>query len=202
MSRELLARRSLALPVAALAALALAASASAHARVSPPVSLSGKLQLYSLAVPTEQSGATTTKIVMTVPSGFSIDSFVPPPPGWHQAVQQTGSGDGAVITRVTWTGGHVPTGEDSLFQFLAQPASAGTYTFEVQQTYSNGSIVNWSGSESDPYPAPTIQAKTSLGGGGVSVVTIIALIFGVLGLVAGAFALLISGTRVGERELV
>ena len=98
----------LALPVAALAALALAASASAHARVSPPVSLSGKLQLYSLAVPTEQAGATTTKIVMTVPSGFSIDSFVPPPPGWHQAVQQTGSGDGAVITKVTWTGGHVP----------------------------------------------------------------------------------------------
>ena len=33
-------------------------------------------------------------------------------------------------------------------------------------------------------------------------VTIIALIFGVLGLMAGGFALLISGTRVGGRELV
>ena len=82
---------------------------------------------------------------MTVPSGFGIDSFVPPPPGWTQQVQQTGSGDSAVITKVTWTGGKTPTGEDSLFQFLAQPASAKTYTFQVQQTYSDGSIVNWSG---------------------------------------------------------
>ena len=52
------------------------ALASAHARVSPAVSLSGKLQLYSLAVPTEKEGLTTSKIVLTVPNGFGIDSFV------------------------------------------------------------------------------------------------------------------------------
>ena len=56
------------------------AVASAHAEISPTVSLSGKLQLYSLAVPTEKSGLTTSKIVMTVPYGFGIDSFVPPRP--------------------------------------------------------------------------------------------------------------------------
>ena len=66
---------------------------------------------------------------------------------------------------MTWTGGKTPTGEDSLFQFLAQPASAKTYTFLVQQTYSDGSIVNWSGSESSDAPAPTIEVKDSLGGG-------------------------------------
>ena len=165
------------------------------------MSLAGKLQLYSLAVPTEKAGLTTSKIVMTVPSGFGIDSFVPPPPGWHQSVQQTGSGDSAVVTKVTWTGGTTPTGEDSLFQFLAQPASAKTYTFQVQQTYSDGSIVDWAGSESSAAPAPTIEAKSSLGGGGVSVVTIIALVFGVLGLLAGGFALLSTGTRSGDREL-
>ena len=132
----------------------LPAVACAHARISPPVSVAGKLQLYSLAVPTEKAGLTTTKIVMTVPAGFGIDSFVPPPPGWTQQVQQTGSGDSAVITQVTWTGGHTPTGEDSLFQFLAQPASAQTYTFQVQQTYSDGSIVNWAGPESSAAPAP------------------------------------------------
>ena len=73
----------------------LPAVASAHARISPAVSLSGKLQLYSLAVPTEKSNLTTSKIVMTVPAGFGIDSFVPPPPGWKQTEQQTGSGDSA-----------------------------------------------------------------------------------------------------------
>ena len=56
--------------VSAALALAIPAAASAHARVSPAVSVSGKLQLYSLAVPTEKSNLTTTKIVMTVPAGF------------------------------------------------------------------------------------------------------------------------------------
>ena len=67
-------------------------------------------------------------------------------------MQQSGSGESAVITKVTWTGGTTPTGQDSLFQFLAQPASAKTYTFQVEQTYSDGSIVNWSGPESPTRP--------------------------------------------------
>ena len=74
----------------ALAVLVIPAVASAHARVSPAVSVSGKLQLYSLAVPTEKSNLTTTKIVMTVPSGFGIDSFVPPPAGWTQRFSRPG----------------------------------------------------------------------------------------------------------------
>jgi uncharacterized protein YcnI len=195
--------------VAALALiglLAIPAIALGHARVSPAVSVSGQLQLYSLAVPTEKSGVTTAKVVMTVPSGFGIDSFVPPPAGWRQQVQSTGSGEDAVVQKVTWTGGATPTGEDSLFQFLAQPASAKDYTFRVQQTYSDGSIVDWSGSESSEAPAPTIEVKDSLGGGsGTSPLTIIALVVGVLGLAAGGFALMSRGGggdgRSGGRSL-
>jgi copper transport protein len=143
--------------VAAAAALplAFAASASAHARLSPPVSLANELQLYSLAVPTEKSNAFTTKIVIHLPSGFSIDSFVPSP-GWKRT---------ATSTEVTWTGGRVPTEEDSLFQFLGEAVNPGTYTFTVQQTYSDGSIVNWSGPETAADPAPTIDVRASLGGG-------------------------------------
>ncbi len=188
-------RRTLVL--ALLIAVGIPAVALAHARVSPAVSLAGKLQLYSLAVPTEKENATTTKIVLTIPKGFGIDSFVPPPAGWSQSVKQTGSGNSSVVQQVTWTGGKTPTGQDSLFQFLAQPASSGTYTFQVQQTYSDGSIVNWSGSESSEAPAPTIQAASSLGGGGggTSTLTIVALIVGVLGLAAGGFALSGGGGR-------
>jgi uncharacterized protein YcnI len=193
-------RSRVVLVVAAGCAIAATAPAvaSAHARVSPAVSLSGELQLYSLAIPTEKEGLTTSKIVMTVPNGFGIDSFVPPPPGWQMSQQTTGSGDNAVITKVTWTGGHTPTGEDSLFQFLAQSAQAQTYTFQVQQTYSDGSIVNWSGPESSDSPAPTIKAVSSIGGG-TSTLTIIALIIGVLGLLAGAFAL-VSGAGSGKKK--
>jgi uncharacterized protein YcnI len=188
--------------LAGAATLAFATAASAHARVSPAVSVSGKLQLYSLAVPTEKEGLKTTKLVLTVPSGFGIDSFVPPPPGWHQTVAAHGSGDDAVVTRVTWTGGHTPTGEDSLFQFLAQPAANRTYTFGVQQTYSDGSIVNWSGAEDSAAPAPTIQAVSSLGGGsGTSTLTVVALIIGVLGLLAGGFALVGGRGGTGGRAI-
>jgi uncharacterized protein YcnI len=184
--------------LAALAAmsviLVLPALASAHARVSPAVSLAGKLQLYSLAVPTEKNGLTTKKLVMTVPNGLGIDSFVSPAAPWHVQLAQSGSGNNAVITKVTLTGGNTPTGEDTLFQFLAQPASAKTYTFQVEQTYSDGSIVNWAGPESSDSPAPTIEAVTSLGGGGTSTLAIIALVIGVLGLLAGGFAL-VGGSR-------
>src|SRR5207248_6068054 len=84
---------------ATLVALVVASAASAHARISPAVSLSKELQLYSLAVPTEKEGATTTKIVLTVPQGFSIDSFAPIP-GWHRAAQATGPGQAAVRQEV------------------------------------------------------------------------------------------------------
>jgi uncharacterized protein YcnI len=185
-------------PAAVLAALVLPTAAFAHARVSPPVSLAKQLQLYSLVVPTEKENATTTRIVLTVPSGFSIDSFVPSP-GWHRVLQQTGSGENAVVQKVTWSGGHVPTEDDSLFQFLAEPSSSGTYTFRVQQTYSDGSIVDWSGAESSESPAPTIEAKSSLGGGGTPAATIIAIGLGALGVILGVAALLMHGG--GKREL-
>jgi uncharacterized protein YcnI len=170
------------------------ASASAHARMSPAISLANKLQLYSLAIPTEQANAYTTKIVLTLPQGFSIDSFVPSP-GWKRVERSTGSGDNAVVAQVTWSGGHVPTEEDSLFQFLAQPASPGTYTFRVQQTYSNGSIVDWSGPESSAAPAPTIDVVSAIAAGGTSLLTIVALMLGALGLLAGGIALFSRGGR-------
>jgi uncharacterized protein YcnI len=189
-------RLRLALPLAAAAALVVAAGASAHARISPSVTVAKQLELYSLVVPTEKEGATTTGIVLTLPSGFSIDSFVPTP-GWKRVVRQTGSGEEAVIQKVTWTGGHTPTGEDSLFQFLGLASQSKTYTFSVVQTYSDGSVVSWTGSESSDSPAPTIQAKSSLGGGS-STIAIVALIVGGIALVLGVIALLAGG---GKRQL-
>jgi uncharacterized protein YcnI len=187
-------------PIVAVAGVALitAAAASAHARISPPVSLANTLQLCSLAVPTEKANATTTKIVLTVPKGFSIDSFVPNP-GWTRVLKQTGSGDSAVIQQVTWTGGNVPTEEDSLFQFLGETSGTGTFTFQVQQTYSDGEIVNWSDPETGANPAPTIEAKSSLGGGGTSTLTIVALVVGAVGVILGAIALFVGGG--GKRQL-
>jgi uncharacterized protein YcnI len=191
-------RRLGCLLIAAGAALAVAAAASAHAHVSPPVALAKEGQVFTLAVPTEKENLSTTKIELTPPTGFAIDSFVPAA-GWKRAVQQEGSGEEAVVQKVTWTGGDVPTGEDATFQFLGSTDAAKTYTFGVRQTYSDGSVVDWSGPESSDTPAPTLVAKSSLGGGGSSTLSIVALVVGVLGLIV-AIAALVS--RSGGRTLV
>lgn len=182
-------RRVAALTITGLALLP--ALASAHARVSPAVSLSGQMQLYTLAVPTEKSGAATTAVALSVPAGFWIDSFAPSP-GWQRTLAQSGSGANAVGQRVTWSGGRVPTGEDSVFSFLAQPARPGAIRFTVQQTYSDGSIVQWNGPESSDAPAPTIQAVSSLGGGaggGSATLDVIAIVVSVIAILAAGIAL-------------
>jgi len=188
-------KSALALAAATAVALAAAASAFAHAHISPPVALAKTGQLFSLDVPTEKEGATTTKVVLTLPQGFSVDSFVDAP-GWKRQVQSTGSGEDAVIQRVTWTGGSVPTDEISHFAFLGSADSDKTYTFGVEQTYSDGSIVNWNGPESSDAPAPTLEATSSLGGGGgSSTLAIIALVVGVVGVLLAGVALVAKGGR-------
>ena len=187
-------RLAAALAAATAFALVAVAGASAHARISPSPTLANQSELYSLVVPTEKEGATTTKVVLTLPQGFSVDSFVDAP-GWKRQVQSTGSGEDAVIQRVTWTGGSVPTDEISHFAFLGSADSDKTYTFGVEQTYSDGSIVNWNGPESSDNPAPTIEAKSSLGGGGSSTLAIVALVVGVVGVVLAGVALVAKGGR-------
>jgi uncharacterized protein YcnI len=181
---------------AVLAALAVPATAFAHAHVSPAFGVKGESQVWTLAVPTEKEDLTTTQIELTPPSGFGIDSFVPSP-GWKRTVQQTGTGEDAVVTKVTWSGGNVPTGEDATFSFLASPDAAKTYTFGVRQTYSDGSVVDWNGAESSDTPSPTIDVKSSFGGGGgsSSTLAIVALIVGAIGIVLGGLALLSGGRR-------
>ena len=177
----------------ALAALVAATQAAAHARVSPPVVLANEGQVFTLAVPTEKEGA-TTRIEMTPPSGFSIDSFVAAP-GWKRLALTKGSGENATVTKVTWTGGSVPTGEDAALSFLASTQRSGDYTFAVRQTYSDGSVVDWSGPESSDAPAPVVKAVSSLGGGGTSTLTVIALVLAGIALVLAVAGLLARGGR-------
>src|SRR5205823_759485 len=178
--------RALAGAATAVAGLAVASSAWAHAEISPPVAKAKTTELFTLAVPTEKEGLTTTRVELTPPSGFGIDSFVPAS-GWKRDVESTGSGENTQIQRVAWTGGKVPTEEDAIFQFLASPDASKTYTFKVRQTYSDGSVVDWAGPESSDSPAPKVEAKSSLGGGGGSnTLAIVALAVGVLALGAAA----------------
>jgi len=176
--------------LASAVSLVVAAAASAHATMSPPVAKDTVLQQFTLSVPTEKEGLTTTKIELNVPSSFAIDSFEPPPAGWTQNTQATGSGEEAVVQKVTWSGGHTPTGQDSVFRFNASIPKSGTVTFTVRQTYSDGSVVDWNGPESSDTPAPRIESVGSLGGGGgTSTLSIVALVLGAAALVVAIIAL-------------
>jgi uncharacterized protein YcnI len=164
------------------------ARADAHGVISPPVAKSGTLQQFSLSVPTEKEKATTTKIELDVPSGFALDSYEPAP-GWKRSVTQKGSGENAVVQKVVWSGGRVPTEEDSVFHFNADATKSKTYKFRVEQTYSDGSVVDWSGPEKSDTPAPTVEAKSSLGGGGGGkTLALIAIILAAVAIVLGAVA--------------
>ena len=178
-------------------ALVLAGSALAHAEMSPPIAVQKTTQIFTLAVPTEKEGATTSSVELTPPSGFSIDSFASTP-GWARKVQQTGSGEETQIEKVTWSGGNTPHEEAATFQFLGSADSAKTYSFKVRQVYSDGSVVDWTGPESSDTPAPTIESKSSLGGGGSNTLAIVALIVGALAAVLAIAALVV---RSGKRAL-
>jgi uncharacterized protein YcnI len=190
--------RAAALAAVPAAALIAAPLAWGHAEISPDLVRANETQMFTLAVPTEKANANTTRVEMTPPQGFAIDSFVSAA-GWKRAVLSTGSGEDTVITKVTWSGGSVPPEDDAVFQFLASTDASKTYEFKVRQFYSDGSVVDWSGPESSDTPAPAVEAKSDLGGGGgSSTLAIVALVVAVVALVLALVALLI---RSGGREL-
>jgi uncharacterized protein YcnI len=191
------ARRAVVAGLAALGSLVPAAPAFGHAVVSPPVVEPATLQVFTLSVPTEREGRTTTKVELFVPKGFAIDSFAPVR-GWKRTVSSSGSGEQSVVTKVTWSGGSTPTEEDSVFQFNATATAAQTYTFRVRQTYDDLNVVEWSGPESSDTPAPLVEARESLGGGGTPTVSIVALVTAGLAVLLAAAAL-VAGR--GERPL-
>ena len=195
MSTLLRRRRLIAFLATIAGTLSAAGPALAHAIISPPVAETKVLQQFTLAVPTEKEGATTTKIVLTVPDGFAVDSYEPEP-GWTRSVKATGTGESAIVNTITWSGGKVPTEEDSVFRLNASVPSAKTLVFTVKQYYSDGTVVDWSGAESSDTPAPTVRAVSDLGGGSTSTLTIVALVLGAAGLLVG-----IGGIFAGRRPI-
>ena len=189
--------RKLALLAATLGAAVVAPSAWAHAHVQPTTVLAKQDNVFALTVPTEKEGTTTTAVELTPPEGFTIDAFAPSP-GWKRQVETTGSGENTRITKVTWSGGSVPLDQSAFFTFTGEAESASSLKFDVRQTYSNGEVADWSGPESSDTPAPIVEAKSSLGGGGTSTLAVLALVVGGLGLVLAAVAIV---TRGGTRPL-
>jgi uncharacterized protein YcnI len=199
MNRTLM-RRASAYAGVLVAALALAPSAFAHAELFPNEIPSGDGYLLSLAVPNEKDNASTTQIQVTMPADFDLE-HVAPVPGWTASVagQHLVNGEMGGGSSITWKGKLDGT-QLAVLPFSGVPKKAEEYAFTVRQTYSDGSVVVWSGPETSDTPAARITATaaaSSSGGGSDSskTIAIIALVVGGLGLLVGG-----AGLVAGRRE--
>lgn len=148
---------------------ALAAEALGHARIFPSKVEAGIGHAYALVVPNETDDATITEIELTVPKGVLLGGFAAAP-GWEREVETGeggggGHGGGGAVTKVTWTGGDTPAGEAAWFHFTGRPDEEGEsvseYEFGVRQTYSDGTVADWSGPQDSDEPAPVVQLTSA-----------------------------------------
>lgn len=166
--------------VAALAAVALVLavplSASAHVRVYPKQAVAGADDtLLTFSVPTESGSATTTRVVIALPTATPFgDVSYQPVSGWTATVvdgrlPHPAKVDGTTVTeaplRVVWTadpGTRLAGGQFQDFVLSVGPMpETGRIAFPTTQTYSDGKVVTWtqptpaSGEEPDS-PAPVL----------------------------------------------
>ena len=153
--------------------LALAGPASAHVTVSSTNASPGGYATVVLNVPTESDTASTTKIVVQLPTVGSVS--VQPTPGWTVATKTTKlakpitTDDGPItqtISQITWTAtaaGIKPGEFQQFFVSLGPLPKAASVSFPAIQYYSDGSVVKWieqaaPGSTAAPeHPAPTLS---------------------------------------------
>ena len=129
----------------ALAALVVPAAAFAHADVSPPIGLEGREPGLHARRPDREGERARRRRSSSRRRPGSASTRSCRRPGWKRDVMQTGCGEDAVIRRSPGRGGNVPTGEDSRSRSSRARPRRKTYTFGVRQTYSDGSVVDWTG---------------------------------------------------------
>jgi uncharacterized protein len=215
---------------ALIALLVLPSSAPAHVTLQPDSAPAGKFVRLDVRVPNELDNASTTKVDVQFPSGFIFASYEASP-GWKVTVKRrkldtpvTAEGEKVTeeVSQITWTGegsqGKIGPGQFKDFGLSVQiPDKAGTkLKFPAIQTYSNGKVVRWIGSESSEEPAPLVDItaagaegatgtegaagdteetsgsgseESSSGDEDSKTLSIIALVVGGLGLLMGGFAL-------------
>ena len=162
---------SLALAAGALLALGAPLAASAHVTVSPGSATAGSYALITVKVPNESATAATNKLELSLPAAtpFASVSYVPVP-GWTTELIRTtlptpatvnGSQVTEAVTRVIWTaqpGHEITAGQLQAFQLSVGPVpDTDTIALPAVQSYTDGSVVNWSGSDAGAeHPAPVL----------------------------------------------
>ncbi len=211
-------RMTLAAALTAAVAGALPAAASAHVTLQPKEAAAGSYTVESVRVPNERDDASTTKVEVQLPAGFAAVSYEPVA-GWRATVKSDGGQVRRVTFTATSKDAGIAPGQFRDFPLSMQiPGKAGdTLTFKALQTYSDGQVVRWIGAPDADKPAPQVAVTAAPTGedhhggaaapaqaeasgaaddddgddddGGSNTLSIVALIVGGLGLLAGGAAL-------------
>ncbi|CAM3832258.1 YcnI family protein [Cohnella lubricantis] len=196
-------KKSVALLLALFLALGFAGVASAHVTVQPSSVPAGSYQVFTLRVPSEEQSVKTTQVKVDVPAEVDVSRFEPKP-GWTYTTETDADGK---ITSFTWKAegeGLSPT-EFIQFNFQGKVApDAAELVWKARQTYSDGTVVDWSGGADADTPASvttvTPAAADEHGHGGSTEASAnerdpLTFGFAIAGLAAGIIALAISLVR-------
>ncbi len=140
--------------------------ASAHVTVQPKETTQGSYEVFTVRVPSESENVTTTSIKVTVPAGVKV-SRVQPKAGWKYELEKGSDGG---ITSITWTteGSGLSQTEFDEFRISGKVADdAKELAWKAYQTYSDKSVVEWTGAPDADHPASvtTVIAGTGEGDG-------------------------------------
>lgn len=154
-----------------LAALVVAGSlmtitqvASAHVTVWPKETTTGAYEKYTVRVPVEKD-INTIKVRVEFPAGVKV-STVEPTVGWDYSYETNPDGTNKALVW-TATNGGIKKGEFMEFSFIgANPKEAGSgkLAWKAYQTYSDNSVVEWTGDESSKTPASVTTIKAGAAG--------------------------------------
>jgi uncharacterized protein YcnI len=174
MTKRTLITTTIAVSAGALLAIAAPLAASAHVEVTPNTAAAGTYADITFRVPTESATATTTKVEVDIPAAtpFASVSYVSVP-GWDaQLVTETLPKPVTVekstlteaVTKVIWTaqpGSEIKTEEIREFTLSVGPVpDTGKIVLNALQTYSDGSIVKWTGTgENADHPSPVLYVN-------------------------------------------
>jgi uncharacterized protein YcnI len=150
--------------------------ASAHVTVRSPNGSAGGFGTVVFTVPDESDTASTTRVRIQIPDSTPLASVsVQALPGWSVTTTQTTlqkplkTDDGDTVTSVTSVidfqaaaGGGIPPGQFQEFRLSGGPfPDSGKITFNVVQTYSDGTEAAWieptiQGQPEPQHPAPVL----------------------------------------------
>src|SRR3712207_4663432 len=145
--------------VGVLAAMLLlvAAPAFAHVTVRTDNAAPEAFAKYTVRVPNEKDDASTVRVDLQMPDGFSIGGYQPVQ-GWDISVENN---------VLVIDGGEIEPGQFQEFSFSAQnPAEEGDLQFPAIQTYDDGQKVRWVGDENADEPAPVVMIAGTAEGHG------------------------------------